>query len=77
MSSVLAKLSSLSQKLNEAAAREKTEKIISTELKKAANNPELHHKVKDIASISGIHSDDSVVSVPVSYRFSSEIIWCF
>ncbi|XP_058808329.1 lysine-specific demethylase 5 isoform X2 [Phymastichus coffea] len=64
VSSVLAKLSSLSQKLNEAAAREKTEKIISTELKKAANNPELHHKVKDIASMSGIHSDDSVISVP-------------
>jgi len=36
IASALAKLSVLSQKLVEAAAREKTEKIISSELKKAA-----------------------------------------
>ncbi|XP_011494343.1 PREDICTED: lysine-specific demethylase lid [Ceratosolen solmsi marchali] len=64
VSSVLAKLSILSQKLTEAAAREKTEKIISTELKKAANNPELHQRVQVIASMSGVHSDDSVISIP-------------
>ncbi|XP_015108765.1 lysine-specific demethylase lid [Diachasma alloeum] len=62
ISSVLAKLSVLSQKLVEAAAREKTEKIISSELKKAANNPELHQRVQAIAPLSGVHSDDSVLS---------------
>ena len=41
LATALAKLSVLSQKLVEAAAREKTEKIISNELKKAANKPEL------------------------------------
>lgn len=41
LASALAKLSVLSQKLVEAAAREKTEKIISSELKKAASKPEL------------------------------------
>ncbi|KAK2585208.1 hypothetical protein KPH14_009914 [Odynerus spinipes] len=62
ISSALAKLSALSQKLVEAAAREKTEKIISSELKKAANNPELHQRVQAIAPLSGVHSDDSVLS---------------
>ncbi|XP_066591934.1 lysine-specific demethylase 5A isoform X2 [Prorops nasuta] len=63
ISSALAKLSVLSQKLVEAAAREKTEKIISSELKKAANNPELHQRVQAIAPLSGVHSDDSILSV--------------
>lgn len=62
ISSALAKLSVLSQKLVEAAAREKTEKIISSELKKAANNPELHQRVQAIAPLSGVHSDDSALS---------------
>lgn len=56
----------MSQKLVEAAAREKTEKIISSELKKAANNPELHQRVQAIASLSGVHSDDSTLSTAVS-----------
>ncbi|KAH0955440.1 hypothetical protein HN011_007212 [Eciton burchellii] len=60
ISSILAKLSVMSQKLVEAAAREKTEKIISSELKKAANNPELHQRVQAIAPLSGVHSDDSI-----------------
>lgn len=68
INTVLAKLSVLSQKLVEAAAREKTEKIISSELKKAANNPELHHRVQAIAPLSGVHSDDSVLSTAVSSR---------
>ncbi|KYN08295.1 PREDICTED: lysine-specific demethylase lid [Cyphomyrmex costatus] len=59
VSSILSKLSVMSQKLVEAAAREKTEKIISSELKKAANNPELHQRVQAIAPLSGVHSDDS------------------
>ncbi|XP_015598922.1 lysine-specific demethylase lid isoform X2 [Cephus cinctus] len=62
LSSALAKLSVLSQKLVEAAAREKTEKIINSELKKAANNPELHQRIQAIAPLSGVHSDDSVPS---------------
>ncbi|KYM91859.1 Lysine-specific demethylase 5A [Atta colombica] len=62
VSSILAKLSVMSQKLVEAAAREKTEKIISSELKKAANNPELHQRVQAIAPLSGVHSDDSTPS---------------
>ncbi|XP_012280328.1 lysine-specific demethylase lid isoform X2 [Orussus abietinus] len=62
LSSALAKLSVLSQKMVEAAAREKTEKIISSELKKAANNPELHQRVQAIAPLSGVHSDDSAPS---------------
>ncbi|KAL0125081.1 hypothetical protein PUN28_004314 [Cardiocondyla obscurior] len=62
VSSILAKLSVMSQKLVEAAAREKTEKIISSELKKAANNPELHQRVQAIAPLSGVHSDDSPLS---------------
>ncbi|XP_050452025.1 lysine-specific demethylase 5A isoform X1 [Cataglyphis hispanica] len=62
ISSILAKLSVMSQKLVEAAAREKTEKIISSELKKAANNPELHQRVQAIAPLSGVHSDDSALS---------------
>ncbi|XP_071572335.1 lysine-specific demethylase 5A isoform X1 [Temnothorax nylanderi] len=62
VSSILAKLSVMSQKLVEAAAREKTEKIISSELKKAANNPELHQRVQAIAPLSGVHSDDSTLS---------------
>lgn len=65
ISTALAKLSVLSQKLVEAAAREKTEKIISSELKKAANNPELHQRVQAIAPLSGVHSDDSALSTAV------------
>ncbi|KDR13965.1 hypothetical protein L798_11923, partial [Zootermopsis nevadensis] len=52
LASALAKLSVLSQKLVEAVAREKTEKIISSELKKAASNPELHRRVQAISSLS-------------------------
>lgn len=41
LSSALAKLSVLSQRMVEQAAREKTEKIINAELLKAAANPDL------------------------------------
>lgn len=41
VSAALAKLSVLSQKALEQAAKEKTEKIINAELMKAANNPDL------------------------------------
>ncbi|XP_031438860.1 lysine-specific demethylase 5A isoform X2 [Clupea harengus] len=48
LSSALAKLSVLSQRMVEQAAREKTEKIINAELQKAAANPDLqvrHYRV--------------------------------
>jgi histone demethylase JARID1 len=64
LASALAKLSVLSQKLVEAVAREKTEKIISSELKKAASNPELHRRVQAISSLSGVQSEDSLGSQP-------------
>lgn len=54
MTSALAKLSVLSQRATEAAARQKTEKIISTELKKAASKPELHRRVAVISPFSGV-----------------------
>merc|ERR1739848_615386 len=41
MASAMAHLSVMSQRMVEAAARQKTEKIIHAELQKAANNPEL------------------------------------
>ena len=52
LASALAKLSVLSQRMVEQAAREKTEKIISAELMKAANNPDLQghlHSVQQSA----------------------------
>lgn len=57
LASAMSKLSSLSQKYVEAVAREKTEKIISTELKRAASNPELLDRVQAISALSGIPSD--------------------
>lgn len=51
------KLNSLSQKFTEAAARQRTEKIISTELKRASKNPELHQRVQEITPFSGVNED--------------------
>jgi len=48
LASALAKLSVLSQRAVEQAAREKTEKIISAELMKAANNPELQGHLQSV-----------------------------
>lgn len=48
------KLTMFSQKYNEAAARQRTEKIISTELKRASKNPELHQRVQEITPYSGV-----------------------
>ncbi|KAJ8985893.1 hypothetical protein NQ317_006267 [Molorchus minor] len=48
------KLAIFSQKYNEAAARQRTEKIISTELKRASKNPELHQRVQEITPYSGV-----------------------
>lgn len=51
------KLALFSQKYNEAAMRQKTEKIISMELKRASKNPELHQRVQEIAPYSGVTED--------------------
>ncbi|XP_013414674.1 lysine-specific demethylase 5A-like isoform X2 [Lingula anatina] len=48
LASALAKLSVLSQRMVEAAAREKTEKIINAELLKAACNPELQGHLQSV-----------------------------
>lgn len=48
------KLALYSQKYNEAAARQRTEKIISTELKRASKNPELMQRPQEIAPYSGV-----------------------
>ena len=48
LASALAKLSMLSQRMVEQAAREKTEKIISAELMKAASNPELQGHLQSV-----------------------------
>ena len=52
------KLSSFSQKYSEAAARQRTEKIITSELKRAYKNPELHARVNEIAPYSGVNQED-------------------
>jgi len=82
LASALAKLSVLSQKMVEQAAREKTEKIINAELLKAANNPELQGHLASVTqsafsrngdvvppkhSDSGIGMDlESALSMPLS-----------
>lgn len=48
LASALAKLSVLSQRMVEQAAREKTEKIIHAELQKAASNPELQGHLQSV-----------------------------
>lgn len=71
LETAVAKLSLLMQKYTEAAAREKTEKIISSELKKAASNPELHSRVQEIAPLSGISGEEVDVQ-PDSSGYGTE-----
>ena len=49
ISAALAKLSVMSQRAVEQAAREKTEKIINAELMKAANNPDLQGHLQNVS----------------------------
>lgn len=72
----VAKLSVLSQKNLEAAARQKTEKIISTELRKAASNPELQQHVQEIASCSGLSSEDHCDSNSSIVYTTNEVTDC-
>lgn len=60
VASALAKLSVMNQQLLAAEARRKTERIISSELKKAASNPELQGHLHAISPMSGISSEDSI-----------------
>ncbi|KAM5170598.1 lysine-specific demethylase 5A isoform 2-T2 [Mantella aurantiaca] len=70
LSCALAKLSVLSQRMVEQAAREKTEKIISAELQKAAANPDLqgHLPIFQQGSFSrGISSLTASPQIPLEY----------
>lgn len=62
LASALAKLSVLSQKMVEQAAREKTEKIINAELMKAANNPDLQGHLASVthSAFSGVQNANLV-----------------
>lgn len=73
MEACTTKFNQIAQKFTEAAARVKTEKIISAELKKAAKNPELHIKMQQIALLSGLmdDKDDSGCGSP-DHSISSE-----
>lgn len=55
MQGALTRLTALSMRASEAAARQKTEMIISSELKKAASKPELLRRVAAISPLSGLH----------------------
>lgn len=55
MQGALARLTALAVRASEAAARQKTEMIISSELKKAASKPELLRRVTAISPLSGLH----------------------
>lgn len=80
LASALAKLSVLSQKMVEQAAREKTEKIINAELLKAANNPELQGHLASVtqsafggssnSGLPGKHSDLGNFSLDSDNSFS-------
>ncbi|KAK5639199.1 hypothetical protein RI129_011691 [Pyrocoelia pectoralis] len=64
----IAKLSLATQKSSEAAARQKTEKIISSELKKVSINPELQSHVQELTIASGLNSDDNDNSNTTTYN---------
>ncbi|XP_072408539.1 lysine-specific demethylase 5A isoform X1 [Chiloscyllium punctatum] len=64
LSSALAKLSVLSQRMVEQAAREKTEKIISAELQKAAANPDLQEHLQSVQQSAFSRSMGSLANSP-------------
>ncbi|CAH0562135.1 unnamed protein product [Brassicogethes aeneus] len=67
------KLASFSQKYSEAAARQRTEKIISTELKRAYKNPELHQRVQEIAPFSGLAVNDEGVQEASAFKETTAV----
>ncbi|XP_030827948.1 lysine-specific demethylase 5A isoform X2 [Strongylocentrotus purpuratus] len=69
LSDALTRLSSMSQKMMEQAAKAKTERIISAELKKAARKPELQERVESITAMvaessNGVHHDSILHGMP-------------
>lgn len=62
----------MSQRAVEAANRQKTEKIISSELKKAASKPELQRRVAVISPLSGLSESSTKVN-----NFEVLIIICY
>lgn len=69
LSDALTRLSSMSQKMMEQAAKAKTERIISAELKKAARKPELQERVESITAMvaessNGVHQDSILHGMP-------------
>ena len=53
----------MSQRAVETANRQKTEKIISSELKKAASKPELQRRVAVISPLSGLPESSTKVKI--------------
>uniref|UniRef100_A0A8C7K2B2 Lysine-specific demethylase 5A n=1 Tax=Oncorhynchus kisutch TaxID=8019 RepID=A0A8C7K2B2_ONCKI len=89
LSSALAKLSVLSQRMVEQAAREKTEKIINAELQKAAANPDLQGHIQTFqqAGFSRAASPrqsvdyddeetDSDEDIRETYGYDMKVLWC-
>ena len=70
LASSLAKLSVMSQRLVEQAAREKTERIISAELKKAAKKPELQDHVQSMSQNAFSSSSTSAPPPEVIHKSS-------
>lgn len=60
------KLSNLSQKFSEATARQRTEKIISGELKRAGKNPELLPRSQEIIPFSGVNQEEKVADANIN-----------
>jgi len=67
VASALAKLSVMNQRVLEAEARRKTERIINSELQKAANNPELQGQLHIISPMSAFANDEDSASMEVIY----------
>ena len=65
MASAMAQLSQMSQRMVEAAAREKTEKIITAELQKAANNPELQPHLASVTQSAFGNRNESIQGEPI------------
>ncbi|XP_071492108.1 lysine-specific demethylase 5A-like [Diadema antillarum] len=69
LSDIFTRLSSMSQKMQEQAARVKTERIILAELEKAAKKPELQERMESMATMvadgsGGVHQDSILHGMP-------------
>ncbi|XP_025835612.1 lysine-specific demethylase lid isoform X1 [Agrilus planipennis] len=78
LESIVAKMSLLSQKYTEALAKEKTEKIINTELRKAASNLDVNQKVHELSNWSGVitnfeEGEERMTSTPSSSNTTTKV----